>query len=203
SGRAPNGDRVLSAAGVKEILRPQQKAQSELGGETMYGLGWEVSDMNGVTLITKGGSVGAMGSLFFLVPSQKLGVALVFNDLDYGKVGLLRNITKLLLGGTPSPYEPIPTKPAVPPSNFKMPAARWATFAGLYDTRAGLMRLTVRGDTLAGRFEGNDVVLEPSSDSSFVMRSLLREQEGQTLIIKRCGKSMCIWMEGDSSAVRR
>jgi hypothetical protein len=84
-----------------------------------------------------------------------------------------------------------------------MPAARLATYAGLYDSRAGLMRLTMRGDTLAGRFEGSDFVLEPSSDTSFVMRSLLREQEGETLVIKRCGKTMCLWMEGDSSAVRR
>src|SRR6185503_20003153 len=34
-GVAPNGTRVLSAAGAAELLRAQQKAHSELGGETM------------------------------------------------------------------------------------------------------------------------------------------------------------------------
>ena len=202
-GKTTDGVQLLSAAGVAEMMRPQQKAESELGGETVYALGWEVSDVNGVTLATKGGSVGTMGSLFALLPDQKLGIAMVFNDIDYGKVQLLQNVVKLLLGAPTAPYAPLPAAPPVAASSHRIPPARLAQLAGVYDTRAGIMRLAMRGDTLAGRFEGNDFVLEPSSDSTFVVRSVLRGQEGSTLIIKRCGARMCIWMEGDSSAVRR
>jgi len=65
------------------------------------------------------------------------------------------------------------------------------------------MRVTLRGDTVAARYEGRDVILEPASDSSFIMRSVIRDQEGHLVTIKRCGTTMCAWMEGDSSAVKR
>lgn len=203
SGRAPNGRQVLSASSVAEILRPQQKAESELGGPTMYGLGWEISNVNGMSVAQKGGSVSTMGSLFILVPAQRLGIALVFNDIDYGKVGLLQNVLKALMGAPTAPYQSMPPRPKVPPSTFTMPAAKQSSFAGVYDTRSGILRLTMHGDTLAGRFEGENMYLEPSSDTSFIMRSAVAEQEGTSMTIKKCGKSMCIWMKGDSAAVRR
>ena len=202
-GTAPNGQRILSQGGATELLRAQQKAESELGGPTMYGLGWEISDMNGVVVAQKGGSVGTMGSLFVMIPAQKIGVAMLFNDIDYGKVQLLQNIIKVLTGTATSPYAHAPAPAPVPSNGYQMSHTRKLEFAGTYDTRAGVMRISVRSDTLAGRFEGNDVALEPVSDTSFVMRSVLREQEGSPLTIKRCSMTMCIWMQGDSSAVRR
>jgi hypothetical protein len=65
------------------------------------------------------------------------------------------------------------------------------------------MTVAQRGDTLAARFEGNDLTLEPTSDSTLVMRSVLREQEGQVITVRRCATTFCLWMRGDSSAVRR
>ena len=126
-GRAPNGTQLVSVASTQELLRAQQKAESELGGETMYGFRWEISEMNGLKVAMKGGSVGSMGSLFVLIPQQKLGIAMLFNAIDYGKVQLLQNLMKV--------------------------------------TR--------------------------------------RAQEGAALIFKRCNRRMCMWMRGDSSAVRR
>ena len=203
SGRAPDGTRLLSAAGTAELLRPQQKAESELGGPTMYGLGWEISEVGGETLAMKAGSVGTMGSLFVLIPAQKTGIVVLINDIDYGKVQLVQNLVKLLLGAPTAPYAATPAAAPVAASEFRMPPERLRAFAGVYDTKAGVMRLTVRGDTLAVRYEGNDAVLEPTSDSSFVMRSVLREQEGTALVFRRCGRTTCAWIEGDSSAVKR
>lgn len=202
-GQAPNGSQILSAAATAELLRPQQKAESELGGDTMYGLGWEISDMNGLTVAMKGGSVGSMGSLFLLIPEQRVGIAMVFNAIDYGKVQLLQNIVKALMGTPAAPYQVAPAPAAVPAGGFAMSSARLREFVGTYDTRAGLMKVHVKGDSLTSRYEGNDVVLEPASDTSFVMRSVLREQEGASLVFKRCGLAMCVWMRGDSSGVRR
>lgn len=154
-------------------------------------------------MATKGGSVGTMGSLLAMLPAQKIGIAMVFNDIDYGKVQLLKNIVKVMLGAPPAPYAEAPAPKAVPATGYRMNAARLRALAGVYDTRAGVMRLMARGDSLVGRHEGNDIVLEPTSDTSFVMRSVLREQEGAPIVIKKCGARMCLWMEGDSSAVRR
>ncbi len=203
SGRAPDGTQLLSVAGVAEMLRPQQHAESELGGKTQYGFGWEVNEKDGVTTVTKGGSVGTMGSLFVLLPAQRIGIALVFNDVDYGKVQLFQNIVKLLLGAPADRYASPPAAKVVPPSGYRLSTERARDVVGDYDTRSGVMRISLRGDTIAARFEGNDVTLEPTSDTSFVIRSVLADQEGTALVIRPCGRTRCMWMNGDSSAVRR
>lgn len=202
-GRTPDGSALLSPAGVAELLRPQYKGESELGGPTTYALGWETNDMDGLPVVMKGGSVVSMGSLFVLLPQQKVAIVFVFNLVDYGKVQLLQNLLKVLLGGQPGPYQVAPAAPRVPGSGYRASAARLASVAGEYDTRWGNMRIDVAGDTLAARYENNRVHLEPASDSSFIVRSVLREQEGTLMTIRRCGSTMCVWMRGDSSGVRK
>ena len=202
-GQAPGGPRVLSAASAAEILRAQQDAESEMGGPTKYGLAWEISSMNGTTIAMKGGSVVAMGSLFVMLPGQKVGVAMVFNAIDYGKLGLLANLLKILAGAPTDPYKPLPVAPPVPPSEVTLPATTMQRVAGTYETMSGLMRVELRGDTLAGRWEGDDIRLEPTSDSSFVVRSRIREMEGTPVTIRPCSRTLCMWIKGDSNAVRR
>lgn len=202
-GRAADGTQVLSAAGVAEMLRAQQPAESELGGPTTYALGWEVHDMGGTPMVMKGGSVISMGSLFVLLPQQKIGIAIVFNDIDYGKVQLLQNIVKHLLGAPTAPYALAPAAKPVAPTGYRASPERLREVVGDYDTRAAVMRVSMRGDSLITRYQGNDLVLEPASDTSFIMRSALREQEGSVVTIKRCGTTLCVWMQGDSSGVKR
>ncbi|MBK9411707.1 MAG: beta-lactamase family protein [Gemmatimonadetes bacterium] len=202
-GRAADGTQLLSAASTAELLRAQQPAESELGGPTTYALGWEVHDLNGVPMIMKGGSVISMGSLFVMLPQQKIGIAMLINDVDYGKLQLLQNVVKHLLGAPTTPYGAAPAAAPVAATGYRATPERLRDVAGEYMTRAGLMRVTLRGDTVAARYEGRDVILEPASDSSFIMRSVIRDQEGHLVTIKRCGTTMCAWMEGDSSAVKR
>ncbi len=202
-GKAPNGARVLSEASAAELLRGQQKAESELGGPTTYALAWEITTDEGGKTALKGGSVGSMGSLFFMMPEQKVGIVLVFNDIDYGKVQLLQNVLKLLKGLPSATYASFPAHKPVAANGYAMKPERLSAFAGDWDTMSGLMHVAVKGNALAGRHEGNDITLEPVSDSSFVVRSVLAEQEGRAIVIKRCGARMCMWINGDSSAVRR
>ena len=201
-GTLPDGKALLSPAAVAELLRPQQKGQSELGGPTTYALGWEVNEMGGTTLTMKGGSVISMGSLFVMIPEQKLGIAIVFNLVDYGKVQLLGNLLKRMAGAPADPYQVAPAPPAVPGTGYRMAPDRLASFAGSYMTRWGLMPVQVRDSLLTARYEANDVVLEPASDSSFIVRSVLREQNGTTIVVRRCGATTCLWMRGDSSGVK-
>jgi len=202
-GRAPDGTQVLSAAATAEMTRPQQKAESELGGPTTYALGWEQHDAGGVPMLLKGGSVISMGSLLVMLPQQKVGIAMVFNDVDYGKLQLLQNVVKYMLGAPTSPYAAPPASKPVAPSTYRLAADKRQALAGDYMTKAGLMRISVRGDTLAARFEAEDIVLEPTSDTSFVTRSVISELEGKTFVIRKCGATLCGWMNGDSTAVRR
>jgi CubicO group peptidase (beta-lactamase class C family) len=201
-GKDASGTAVLSEAAVAEMLRPQQKGQSELGGPTTYALGWEVNDMGGVSLTMKGGSVISMGSLFVLLPQQNTGIAMVFNLVDYGKVQILTNILKLLAGAPTSPYQVAAAPKPVPGTGHRMGADRLAAFAGDYMTRWGLMRVRLRDTLLTATYEANDVVLEPASDTSFIVRSVLREQEGTTIVARRCGATTCLWMRGDSSGIK-
>jgi putative pyoverdin transport system ATP-binding/permease protein len=202
SGKLPDGTALLSEAGVTELLRPQQKGESELGGPTTYALGWEVNDMGGMSLTMKGGSVISMGSLFVMIPQQKLGIAIVFNLVDYGKVQLLQNLLALLAGAPTSPYQVARPAQPVTGTGYRMAAARLASFAGDYMTRWGLMRVRTRDSVLTATYEANDVVLEPASDTSFIVRSLLREQEGTAITVRPCGATTCLWMRGDSSGVK-
>ncbi len=201
-GKSASGTAVISPASVAEILRPQQPAESELGGPTTYGLGWEVHDMGGIQVVMKGGSVISMGSLFLLIPSQKTGIAIVFNLVDYGKVQLMQNLVKALAGAPTAPYQNAPAPPPVAPGTHRLALAYAATLAGDYMTRAGLLRLTAAGDTLRGRYEGHNFTLEAISDTSFVMRSSLRDQEGTPWTIKKCGGTWCLWAGKDSNGVR-
>lgn len=202
-GKGPNGAQLLSSTGVSEIMRAQQDAESELGGPTKYGLGWEVSDMNGTKVVTKAGSVGTMGSLFLMIPDQRIGIAMVINLIDYGKVQLMQNLVKTLMGAPATPYQTAPpSDSAVRPSGYRMSPARARSVVGRYGTSAGVLVVKVDGDTIRGRYEGNDLVLEPTSETTFVMRSVLREQEGKRITIRRCSRSLCVWMGQDSIGVR-
>jgi len=202
-GRAADGTRILSERGTAELLRPQQKAESELGGPTTYALGWESHDAGGTPMLLKGGSVIAMGSLFVIVPQSRTGIAMVFNAVDYGKLQLLQNLLKQLARAPTAPYQSAPPPAPVAPARYRATPAQLQDVAGDYVTRAGLMRIVARGDSLHARYQGLDLRLEPVSDTSFVMRSDVRELEGSAVVIKPCGPTKCAWMHGDSSAVRR
>ncbi len=201
-GKAADGTQVLSEPGVAELLRPQYAGESELGGPTMYALGWETTELNGVPVIMKAGSVITMGSLFVMLPKQRVGFALMFNLPDYGKVQLVRNLMLYLVGEPTAPYQAVPTPAPVPVVHHAVSPARLQTFAGDYMTRFGRLSVQVRSDSARAWFEGNDARLEASSDSTFIVRSELREQEGMELTFRRCGATMCIWLRGDSSGVR-
>jgi hypothetical protein len=117
---------------------------------------------------------------------------MVFNVVDYGKLQLLQNIVKHLLGTPLAPYRSAPASTPVAATGFRASTERLRDVAGDYVTRAGLMRITVRGDTLAARWEGSDLVLEPASDSSLSCAAF-REMESQPVTIKRCGTTCIRW----------
>lgn len=203
-GKSADGNQVVSAKTVQEILRPQADAESELGGPTKYGLGWEVASQMGLTMIQKGGSVNATGSYFLLIPEKQIAVGLVFNRIDYGILGLVPAVVKTLLGMPTDDFKiaaaPVPAP--LPPSDFKPNRATWKRWVGKYDTRYGDQLVYQQGDTLFADFEGTIVRLEPTSDSTFIMRSDIRQHESQPLNFRRGRGIPTMWTAKDSLGLR-
>lgn len=74
-GVAPDGTRVLSAETLKETWKPQ----IALSNEASYGLGWIVTEYEGVPVLTHGGNTIGFTSGFTFLPGRDLGVVVLTN----------------------------------------------------------------------------------------------------------------------------
>lgn len=199
-GRTYDGHQFLTPALVAEALRPQAEAESELGGPTRYGLGWEVDSMLGTTTIKKAGSVHSMVSLWVMAPERKTAIGLLFNREDYQIVPLVGNIFTALAGGEVGPFpagEPVAEVAA--PVAATIPAATRARWLGRYDTRVGDMTVFLRNDSLLADFEGSEALLVPTSDSTVALVDDLVSHRGKTLAFRRSG---VVWSEEDSLGIK-
>jgi CubicO group peptidase (beta-lactamase class C family) len=70
-GVAPNGSRVVSAANLTETWRPHLES---------YGMGWETSHPQGVTLISHEGAFDNYLSVIGLLPEYNLGFVILANS---------------------------------------------------------------------------------------------------------------------------
>lgn len=178
---------------IAEAMRSQAEAESELGGPTTYGLGWEVDSSFGGLTVKKAGSVGTMVSLWIMLPDQKTGIALAFNREDYAIVPIAPAIAKLLAGG-PVDTLPAPTWTAPPaPTAAKIPAAALKAWVGLYDTRFGDTKVYLRSDSLFTDYEGGEAVLVPANDSTFAIVDDLVRHAGKQFIFRKQGGAATLW----------
>ena len=202
-GTGPTGAELLPRALVEEMLRPQADAESELGGPTRYGLGWEVFDRNGTTVIQKAGSVHSMADLWVLVPSERLGLAVFMTREDYGFAPVVGNLMTALAGGDSMAALPTRTVPDVPPPGAS-PVARAAIDAvlGQYDTRYGDVRVYRRGDSLLAEFEGGEVALAPENDSTFTLVDDVVAHAGKRFVFRGRGTRLTLWQGADSLGAR-
>lgn len=198
------GSPVLPPELMAEMFRPQAEAESELGGPTRYGLGWEIDSTFGALTVKKAGSVGTMVSLWILLPESRTGVGFLFNREDYRVLPLVGNILRILGGAEAEPFPagPVPSPPALPPAVALSAPAR-GRWVGEYDTRFGDLSVFERGDSLWARFEGFDMSLVPRSDSAFGLAVDLVSHAGRTLGFRRQGGRVTVWLDADSVGIRR
>lgn len=202
-GKTVLGTQFLTPQLIAEAMRAQAEAESELGGPTRYGLGWEVDSSFGALTVKKAGSVGTMVSLWIMLPDRKTAVAFAFNREDYGAVPIAPAVFKVLAGG---PVDTLPTATWTPPPAVvpvaTTPAAR-ARWAGLYDTRFGDTRVFVRADSLFTDYEGGEASLVAVNDSTFAIVDDLVHHAGKQFVFRRQPGGVTIWHSAkDSLGIR-
>ena len=159
--------------------------------------------MLGTLTIKKAGSVHSMVSLWVMLPAQKTAMAFAFNREDYSVLGLLGSVAKILGGGQADPFPTLPIPPAVPAAGIRTTAAVLDRWVGRYDTRFGDLVVARRGDSLVADYQGAEVGLLPTSDSSFSVISDIVTDGGQRMIFRRHGKPVTVWLGSDSIGIRR
>jgi CubicO group peptidase (beta-lactamase class C family) len=200
-GRAHDGGQALSADLVAEMFRPQADAESELGGPTRYGLGWEVDSSFGTLTIKKAGSVTTMVSLWVLLPETRTGIGFLFNREDYQVLPLVANVVRILSGLDAEPFPSGPAPSFTAPAPVTVSAGARAAWVGRYDTRFGDLGIFLRGDSLLARYEGLETSLVPRDDSSFVLVSDIVAHAGKVLSFRPRSGRVTVWLDADSIGV--
>ena len=77
-GVAPNGQRVISSANLSYIWTPQ----IAINNQDSYGLGWEVDNYHGVTVVQHSGGTAGFASELVIIPYLKIGFAMLLNRVD-------------------------------------------------------------------------------------------------------------------------
>ena len=106
--RSTAGDLVrFAAAAMKdddglvtaEMRRSMWTKQTMSGGGTIdYGLGWQLREENGVTIVTHGGAQAGTSCMLVLVPSAKLAMAIMTNVERAPMRGVFTKISAAILG---------------------------------------------------------------------------------------------------------
>jgi len=201
-GRTVLGTQFLTHELIDEAVRPQAAAESEIGGPTRYGLGWEVDSAFGSLTVKKAGSVSTMVSLWVMLPERKLGVAFAFNREDYQVLPLVGSVLQVIAGGEAAPFPVAPLPPYAAPVGVAFSAAVRERWVGQYDTRFGDARIFVRGDSLFTDAEGTESALLASNDSTFSVANDLVKDAGKTFQFRRQGGAITLWSGKDSLGIR-
>jgi hypothetical protein len=148
-------------------------ARRDAGGpppaeRTGYGLGLFLERYRGTPFITHGGDEIGYHAAVGRFPAFGLAVAVLCNSNDADAGELLTGIADVLLAGALAPLPPSPA------ARVTVPAARLATYAGIYaDPRGIPLVVTLREDTLI-LGAGRGPVLLAQSDRRF------RRADGRT-----------------------
>jgi CubicO group peptidase (beta-lactamase class C family) len=165
------GEKVISEGSLEEMWKPQ----ATIGDGTQYGFGWVIVNLDGLELITHDGSVEVSGSIFVIVPSQKLAVGVLTNFSNGHTNEIGKGITTLLLGGEPEPsQEPVLRDP----STFTANPDVWQPYVGDYETHQGLVHIYADGNKLLGQAGDVTFELEAYGDNDFVLRGEIGALEG-------------------------
>jgi CubicO group peptidase (beta-lactamase class C family) len=168
------GQSVISSNSLKEIWKPQ----ATINKATHYGLGWMLTNINGLEIILHTGSVVVSGSEFAFVPSQRLAIAVLANFSNERVEEIGRGVATLLLGGQPEAASVLQKRE---PSTFKPDPSVWQQYVGDYKTEQGLVRLYKEGNRLLGKMGNLQFELEAYGDNDFVLRGEVGALEGHAV----------------------
>jgi CubicO group peptidase (beta-lactamase class C family) len=164
NGGTLDGARIVSQTSLDQMWTPSAR----VGDNLEYGLGWFISQQEGLRAVVHPGETLTMGSMFVLLPERRLGVAVLANLDNDGKDEIAEGVARLLVG-----IEPVlRTVPQIGPANTFVPnRAVWDRYVGEYETGQGTLRIFRDGDKLAGGIMAFSFELEPISDTMFVVHT--------------------------------
>ena len=164
NGGTLDGAHVISPESLDRMWAPAAR----VGDNLEYGLGWFISQQEGLRAVLHPGELLTMGSMFVLVPERKLGVAVLTNLDNDGKDEIAEGVARLLIGMEPVLRE----VPRIGPENTFVPnRAVWDRYVGEYETPQGTLRIFREGDKLVGAIMAFGFELEPLSDTKFVLHT--------------------------------
>lgn len=189
SGGQSDNKTIAAKSSIEELWKPQVQLEPELH----YGLGWEVSNANGLTVVNHTGSLPSSSSDFILVPSQNLGVGVMVNLSSAHTVEIAEGVVVLMQGGTPNPSS-LPTERE--PSTFKPDPSVWTQYLGDYESQKGLVRIYVEDGKLMGLAGDVAFELEAYGDNDFVMRGNVGAFEGFSVSFSSADNHMTMLLGG-------
>jgi CubicO group peptidase (beta-lactamase class C family) len=197
NGGTLDGARIVGQASLDRMWAPAARV-----GDTLeYGLGWFISQQEGLRAVVHPGEVLTMGSMFVLVPERRLGVAVLANrDVD-GKDEIAEGIARLLVGMEPVLRE----VPRIGPDNTFVPnRAVWDRYVGEYETPQGTLRIFREDDKLAGAIMAFGFELEPLSDTTFVIHTEISSFDETVIELRpEADGSVSLYVKGQRFGVKR
>jgi len=197
------GRQVIAPAGIERMWRPQiafPGLSVEDGGDGSdfhYGLGWMISEIEGVTYVHHGGSTGRTSSFTMLDPKRRLGVSLLMNlDLTFidkfqyaTEWRIAHNVLRLAQGKELSDYG-IPEREDPTLNNYRLPALALNKYEGgylygsgtnhhLYGTRLEVVKNAegrLEGKVMHGGQKMADFLFDFVSEQSAVTRNINQVQ---------------------------
>ncbi|MBV9788843.1 MAG: beta-lactamase family protein, partial [Chloroflexi bacterium] len=148
---------ILSSASIAEMQR-RQVAYYSPGGDG-YGLAFVTETYKGVRRVKHGGMIGSFGSLFVLVPEQRLGFVALYNLTELLTLNDLEAYLFETLMQIPETFaEPTPIDPD---------RSRWQHYSGVYRNDQRTVRVHPQDDELRAQWDDNDVPLAAFDDDCY------------------------------------
>ncbi|MFZ6673201.1 serine hydrolase domain-containing protein [Undibacterium sp. Xuan67W] len=216
TGKVENGKQYISADNVLARRQPQVS----VGENATYGMGLETEVAWGVPVVFHGGSMFGFKSNFYLLPDSGIGVALLTNSDEGGRLlrPFMRRFMEIVFDGKPEAVEDIKAAVATTKAGMTqfrdrlvMPAATQAAskLAKRYQSpELGELIVSKKGrDTVFDFGEWKSVVASRKNDDgsiSFITTEPTRlgfemvvgERHGKRVLITRDGQHEYVFTEG-------
>lgn len=165
-----DGQRVLSAASVDEMLRPQN-AKAPFAFDSLVGLGWMLHGIQvpgGGIVASHGGSLPDSHSMLAILPEHKLGVVVLTNSGGSHQAvsKIAAEALRLMLAAKNGTADVPPIEAKASPERAPT-AEELRRFEGHFDTLVGLARVSTQSGKIDVEAAGHHFRIVPREDGSF------------------------------------
>ena len=152
-------DRLVSRATLDMMWTPQ--IPSDRLGRMVYGLGWQIGSIGGVTTVGHGGSQQGTSAMMLIAPEARAGIVVLINSDSVGSGTLATQLLTLVLG-----------LPSAPPKAIKVDPKHYDKYIGSYDVSSFVVKIVREGDHLYLEINGQRNELFPESAQDFFLQKL-------------------------------